>query len=537
MLSAPRPVPPAFATPLSGTTTTHPRTRHAPRQGDGLDDEDDDDYDYDNYNYNYSYNYNYDYDGRPSISDDRFYLPVCSPVVTSQPPPLPTLSEIPGNFPSSKDVDDPEAKPAKRTSPLTVVQTGIFYFFSCGWCGMTETSKRVRKEAKVANKSLRERWMYEIENRPKALRKLIKTTADNVETNIVPSIMARVSHHYHYYTGTEPSTTSKSKEVMSMSSSDTYAPHVYSRWRGREVVRPREGSQAAPPIQNFAEATSATYVMNNDLMWMMEPPPAPVWKSDGRQGPRLALAEEDEMAQEKIRPRLVSKPTTPARPKPTIMRISTLPSIESLASRVAEEQERDKNLPRAPPAAALLPSTSSQINRVISRPQPLFHQHSRDDLLHIYSPTAPPFSAPARSLSWDAATATPRSSSDRVFTSYGSDGTSSPTTIHSTTPVPRLRSPSLTKAALAPRDENGNPEAIFLPRRSYITSDGSSSINLLNISVSNILEKHAGRKDVDPVDIPVPGTPGPDESSVESPLQGSPRSTRRRSIPLTALRV
>ncbi|KAJ6257389.1 hypothetical protein Dda_8278 [Drechslerella dactyloides] len=510
MLSVPRPVPPAFTTlPLH---PTHTHNHNAPREDDddcGEDDCDD------------------VVDPRPSISDERFYLPVCSPVVTTQPPPLPTLSEIPGNFPSSKEVDEAETKPAKRTSPLTVVRTGVFYFFSCGWCGMTETSKRVRKEAEVANRSLRERWRYEIENRPKALRKLIKTTAGNVETNIVPSIMARVSHHYHYYTGTEPSTTSKPRDVMSMSSSDTYAPHIYSRWRGREVIRPREGSRAAPPIQNFAESTSATYVLNNDLMWMMEPPPAAVWKSDGRQGPRLALAEEDEMAQKNIRPRLVSLPTSPTRPKPTIMRIPTLPSIESLASRVAEEQQKESTIAVPPPIASVLEaSASSQANRRISRP---------DLLHHIYSPTAPPFSAPARSLSWDAATATPRSSTDRVFTSYGSDGTSSPTTIHSTTPVPRLRSPSLTKAALAPRDEHGNPEMIFLPRRSYITPDskdiGSSSSS---INVSILLDK-AMRKDVDTADIPVPDTPNPEETGIDSPLSVASRSLRRQSVPLSEL--
>ncbi|KAK6359106.1 hypothetical protein TWF696_000273 [Orbilia brochopaga] len=508
MLSVPRPVPPTLTTlPLHLTHTHNLNARREDDDGCGEDDSDD------------------VADQRPSISDERFYLPVCSPVVTTQPPALPTLFEIPGNFPSSKEVNEAEAKPAKRTSPLTVVRTGIFYFFSCGWCGMTETSKRVRKEAEVANQSLRERWKYEIENRPKALRKLIKTTADNVETNIVPSIMARVSHHYHYYTGTEPSTTSKPRDVMSMSSSDTYAPHIYSRWRGREVVRPREGSRAAPPIQNFAESTSATYVLNNDLMWMMEPPPAAVWKSDGRQGPRLALAEEDEMAQENIRPRLISQPTTPARPKPTIMRIPTLPSIESLASRVAEEAEKERTtLTRPAPVASILqPSTASHANRRISRP---------DLLHHIYSPTAPPFSAPARSLSWDAATATPRSSTDRVFTSYGSDGTSSPTTIHSTTPVPRLRSPSLTKAALAPRDENGNPEMVFLPRRSYITSDskdiGSSSSSL---NVCLLLDK-AMRKDIDVVDIPVPDN---EESGIDSPLSATSRSIRRQSVPLSEL--
>ncbi|KAF3910536.1 hypothetical protein ABW21_db0200850 [Orbilia brochopaga] len=510
MLSVPRPVPPAFTTLPLHPAHTNNHNRNAPREDDdGCGDDDGDDV----------------ADQRPSISDERFYLPVCSPVVTTQPPALPTLSEIPGNFPSSKEVDEAEAKPAKRTSPLTVVRTGIFYFFSCGWCGMTETSKRVRKDAEVANQSLRERWKYEIENRPKALRKLIKTTAGNVETNIVPSIMARVSQSYHYYTGTEPSTTSKPRDVMSMSSSETYAPHIYSRWRGREVVRPREGSRAAPPIQNFAESTSATYVMNNDLMWMMEPPPAAVWKSDGRQGPRLALAEEDEMTQESFRPRLVSQPTTPARPKPTIMRISTLPSIESLASRVAEEQERENRITRpANVASVLQPSTASHANRRISRP---------DLLHHIYSPTAPPFSAPARSLSWDAATATPRSSTDRVFTSYGSDGTSSPTTIHSTTPVPRLRSPSLTKAALAPRDENGNPELIFLPRRSYVTSDskdiGSSSSS---INVSLLLDK-AIRKD-DVIDVPVPDN---EESGIDSPLSAASRSLRRQSVPLSELMV
>ncbi|KAF3914484.1 hypothetical protein AA313_de0205351 [Arthrobotrys entomopaga] len=475
---------------------------------------------------------------RPSLSDDRFYLPICSPVVTTQPGPLPTLSEIPGNFPSSKDVNEAEAKPTKRTSPLTVVQTGVFYFFSCGWCGMTESSKRVRKEAEVANQSLRERWKYEIENRPKALRKLIKTTADNVETNIVPSIMARMSHHYHYYTGTD-SAPAKPKDVLSMSSSDTYPPHHYSRWRGREVFRQREGVADAPPIQNFAESTSQAYVLNNDLMWMMEPPPAPVWKSDGRQGPRLALAESDEMARENIQPRLVSKPTTPARPKPTIMRIPTLPSIESLASRVAEEQqllqekEKEKSLPHPPPPA-LLPSTST--SRRISRPQPLlFSQSARGHTARPSSPISPPFSAPARSLSWETATDnTPRSSSDREYTSNGSDGTSSPTTIYSTIPIPRLRSPSLTKSALASRDENGNPESTYLPRKLSVRSEPDVSTKNSSNNSSFVMDKLVNDSaSFDKTPITIPDVPDTAVSSHTSPG----KHTRSRSIPLSGFRV
>ncbi|KAF3913349.1 hypothetical protein ABW20_dc0104955 [Dactylellina cionopaga] len=513
MLSVPRPVPPLFSTTHKPTITTVPTSTTTPS-------EDHDDCDS-------------LADQRPSISDDdHFYLPVCSPVVTRQPSPLPPLSSIPGKFPSTKDATEGESKPTKRTSPLTVVQTGVFYFFSCGWCGMTETSKRVRKEADIANQSLRERWKAEIENRPKALRKLIKTTADNVETNIVPSIMARVSHHYHYYTGTESAAGTKPGDVMSMSSTETYAPHVYSRWRGREVARPREGSRAAPPIQNFAESAGTAYGVNNDLMWMMEPPPAPVWKSDGRQGPRLALAEEDEMVRENIRPRLVSKPTTPIRPKPTIMRIPTLPSIESLASRVAEEMQQElENLPQLPPAAAIYSSLPA--NRRISRPQPLLFDQSLEEVTHTSSaPVSPLFSAAARSLSWETLTETsPRSSSDREYISHGSDGTSSPTTIYSTVIIPRLRSPSLTKSALATRDENGNPEGLFMRRSVSVTERDVSIPTTTNNSSNNsslILDKL-----VDKVAIPVPVNSDVPASPPSSP----PRSTRRRSIPLTEFRV
>ncbi|KAF3940971.1 hypothetical protein ABW19_dt0207933 [Dactylella cylindrospora] len=527
MLAVPRAVPPFVTLPSSST-----RNPHLPP----IDPDDDDD------------DLNDFPSQRPSLSDDRFYLPVCSPVVTTQPAPLPDLSPLPGKFPSSKDVSEAEAKPTRRTSPLVVVQTGVFYFFSCGWCGPTDLSKRVRKDAEVANQSLglRERWRYEIENRPKALRKLIKTTADNVETNIVPSIMARMSHHYHYYTGTEP-TVSKSMDVKSMSSEDTYAPLTYSRWRGKGIMRPREGSRAAPPIQNFAESTSATYVMNNDLMWMMEPPPAAVWKSDGRQGPRLALAEEDEMIKQNIEPRIVTTLTSPVRPRPTIMRIPTLPSIESLNSRVIEEQERerererDKDLPQLPPAV-LQPMSASHINRRIPRLQPLIlghyyrHAHSKSNSLDTpASPIYEPYSAPARSMSWETATATTtRSSSDRDFTSRGSDGTSSPTTIYST--IPRLKSPSLTKSALATKDENGNPE---------LSSTGGSDLNFLPRTLSikvrseenlkSILAQALEREEelVKPT-IPEATTP----ISATSP--GSPRSriaARRRSIPLSGLRV
>ncbi|KAK6530664.1 hypothetical protein TWF281_007503 [Arthrobotrys megalospora] len=479
---------------------------------------------------------------RPSLSDDvdRFYLPVCSPVVTNQPTPFPPLSSIPGNFPSAKDDEEAETKPTKRTSPLVIVQTGVFYFFSCGWCGMTETSKRVRKEADIANQSLRERWRYEVENRPKALRKLIKTTADNVETNIVPSIMARVSHHYHHYTGTEQ-TNAKQGDVMSMASSDTYAPMAYSRWRRHQIARPREGSHAAPLIQNFAETTSATHGLNNDLMWMMEPPPAPVWKSDGKQAPRLALADEDEMLQENIKPRLVSRPTAPSRPKPTIMRIPTLPSIESLASRVAEEQQQEiANLPRVPPAT-LQVSTASYTNRRISRPQPLvLSENHKGDSRQPASPASPPFSAPARSLSWETATEiTPRSSSERDFNIHGSDGASSPTTIYSTAPIPRLRSPSLTKAALAARDENGNFDLTFGPRRLSVTAlNNATSTTLAESNGSTLILDKVLSESFDKTVIPIPDVPvdmiSPPSSPPRSP--GS-RAVRRRSIPLTGFRV
>ncbi|EPS45886.1 hypothetical protein H072_254 [Dactylellina haptotyla CBS 200.50] len=522
MLAVPRVVPPAAAiSPLPTSSATHPL--HINNAARDRDDDADSFADLPSQ--------------RQSISDDRFYLPVCSPVVTNQPVPLPTLSEIPGNFPSTKDDSDVEAKPTKRTSPLTVVQTGVFYFFSCGWCGMNETSKRVRKDADVANESLRDRWKYEIENRPKALRKLIKTTADNVETNIVPSIMARMSHHYHYYTGTEP-TTAKSREVMSMSSSDTYQPNYYSRWRGREVYRQREGSHAAPPIQNFAESASATYVMNNDLMWMMEPPPAPVWKSDGKQGPRLALAEEDEMLRENIQPRLVSKPIAPTRPKPTIMRIPTLPSIESLASRVAEEQQQEKEksfLP--PPPAVLLPSTSSNINRRNSRPTPLlFSTSTKENSVRPASPVSPPFSAPARSLSWETATeTTSRSSSDREFNSYGSDGTASPTTIYST--VPQLCSPSLIKSALATKDGNGNPESLFLPRNISIQSERDVSIADISSNNSSFVSDKLVNEEkpfAQTIESIVPDV----TDNSESTYSVSPkRQTRRYSTPLSGLRI
>ncbi|KAF3193002.1 hypothetical protein TWF225_010861 [Orbilia oligospora] len=483
---------------------------------------------------------------RPSVSDDvdRFYLPVCSPVVTNQPTPLPPLSSIPGNFPSAKDDEEAENKPTKRTSPLVIVQTGVFYFFSCGWCGMTETSKRVRKEAEVANQSLRERWRYEVENRPKALRKLIKTTADNVETNIVPSIMARVSHHYHHYTGTEQTNT-KQGDVMSMASSDTYAPMAYSRWRRHEVVRAREGSQAAPLIQNFAQATSATHGPNNDLMWMMEPPPAPVWKSDGKQAPRLALADEDEMLQENIKPRLVSRPTAPSRPKPTIMRIATLPSIESLASRVAEEQQQQEavNLPRIPPTALQI-SSPSYTNRRISRPQPLVLGEALKENTSRQpqpaSPQTPPFSAPARSLSWETTTEiTPRSSSERDFNIHGSDGASSPTTIYSTAPIPRLGSPSLTKAALASRDENGNLELTFGPRRLSVTAlNNATTTTLAESNGSTLMLDKVISDSFDKTFTPIPDfsvcSISPPNSPPRSP--GS-RAARRRSIPLTGFRV
>ncbi|KAK6500437.1 hypothetical protein TWF481_010781 [Arthrobotrys musiformis] len=525
MLAVPRPV--SLPVPASSTTPTHP---------DNNNDDDED---------------AYSYSQRPSISDgvDRFYLPVCSPVVTNQPAPLPPLSTIPGNFPSAKnDDDEAETKPTKRTSPLVIVQTGVFYFFSCGWCGMTETSKRVRKEADIANQSLRERWRYEVENRPKALRKLIKTTADNVETNIVPSIMARVSHHYHHYTGTEQTNT-KQGDVMSMASSDTYAPMAYSRWRRHEIVRPREGSQAAPLIQNFAQATSATHNPNSDLMWMMEPPPAPVWKSDGKQAPRLALAD-DEMVQENIKPRLVSRPTAPSKPKPTIMRIPTLPSIESLASRVAEEQQQQEiaNLPRIPPAA-LRGSLPSHINRRISRPQPLvlgeaFKENASSRQPQPSSPTSPPFSAPARSLSWETTTEiTPRSSSERDFHIHGSDGASSPTTIYSTTTtIPRLRSPSLTKAALASRDENGNIDLTltFGPRRLSVTALNNATTTTLaesngsTLMLDKVLSESFDKAVVPIADISVVDSISPPNSPPRSP--GS-RAARRRSIPLTGFRV
>ncbi|RVD83719.1 uncharacterized protein DFL_005498 [Arthrobotrys flagrans] len=483
---------------------------------------------------------------RPSISDDvdRFYLPVCSPVVTNQPTPLPPLSSIPGNFPSAKDDEEAENKPTKRTSPLVIVQTGVFYFFSCGWCGMTETSKRVRKEAEVANQSLRERWRYEVENRPKALRKLIKTTADNVETNIVPSIMARVSHHYHYYTGTEQTNT-KQGDVVSMASSDTYAPMAYSRWRRHEIARPREGSQAAPLIQNFAEATSTTHGLNNDLMWMMEPPPAPVWKSDGKQAPRLALADEDEMLHENIKPRLVSRPTAPSKPKPTIMRIPTLPSIESLASRVAEEQHQQEiaNIPRIPPTA-LHVSSPSYTNRRISRPQPLVLGEALKENAprqpQPSSPASPPFSAPARSMSWETTTEiTPRSSSERDFNIHGSDGAYSPTTIYSTAPIPRLRSPSLTKAALASRDESGNLDLTFGPRRLSVTAlNNATSTTLAESNGSTLMLDKVISDSFDKAVIPIPDVPVDSISPPNSPPRSpGSRAARRRSIPLTGFRV
>ncbi|KAK6337593.1 hypothetical protein TWF730_002988 [Orbilia blumenaviensis] len=482
---------------------------------------------------------------RPSISDDvdRFYLPVCSPVVTNQPHPLPPLSSIPGNFPSAKDDEEAETKPTKRTSPLVIVQTGVFYFFSCGWCGMTETSKRVRKEAEVANQSLRERWRYEVENRPKALRKLIKTTADNVETNIVPSIMARVSHHYHYYTGTEQTNT-KQGDVMSMASSDTYAPMAYSRWRRHEIARPREGSQAAPLIQNFAQTTSATHGLNNDLMWMMEPPPAPVWKSDGKQAPRLALADQDEMQSENIKPRLVSRPTAPSKPKPIILRIPALPSIESLASRVAEEQQQQQqqevgSLPKVPPTALRL-SSPSYTNRRISRPKPLvLAEAQKENSRQPSSPATPPFSAPARSLSWETTTeVTPRSSSERDFNIHGSDGTSSPTTIYSTAPVPRLRSPSLTKAALASRDENGSFELTFGPRRLSVTAlNNATSTTLAESNGSTLMLDKVLSESFDKTVIQIPDIPVDSISPPNSPPRSPGTRTRRRSIPLTEFRV
>ena len=253
-----------------------------------------------------------------------FWAPEPHDVITQQP--LPT--QVP-EIPDWVDLDEPSqyekrTVPNKKTKNLTVLQTGLFYFFSCSSCRGISSRNELKEMAKHANEKFKHFWTSEIENKPTSMKRrgdiidVEGTKKSSPEANGVhPSTVVPGGVHPDILMGVEgvmeitnlpvkkekkqrqkviKAEEKKGKQVVKEQKKEVKKEHKEQKKEGKQEyewlkLRVKRTHDMAPVITGFGNNLKVKFddnVEEKDLGWMKVSPPPAVWKNPTEKAPRLA---------------------------------------------------------------------------------------------------------------------------------------------------------------------------------------------------------------------------------------------------------